>query len=107
MGKFTNRNVAKCAARMGQCFSSTYATVEVPLTGVKFNLPDIERNNHNFSDGIGIITRDLATEVAEKLKLDIDPPSAYQIRYAGCKGVVACWPPKGGWDPTFFEAQYE
>ncbi|KAF4404318.1 hypothetical protein G4B88_014774 [Cannabis sativa] len=95
MGKFTNRNVAKCAARMGQCFSSTYATVEVPLTEVNFDLPDIERNGYNFSDGIGIITRDLAIEVAEKLKLDIDAPSAYQIRYAGCKGVVCCWPSKG------------
>ena len=95
MGKFSNRNIAKCAARMGQCFSSTYATVEIPSTEVNFDLPDIERNGYNFSDGIGTITSDLAMEVAEKLKLDIDPPSAYQIRYAGCKGVVSCWPPKG------------
>ncbi|PON57077.1 RNA-dependent RNA polymerase-type [Parasponia andersonii] len=95
MGKFSSRNIAKCAARMGQCFSSTYATVEVPLTEVNFKLPDIKRNTYNFSDGIGMITPDLAMEVAEKLKLNIDPPSAYQIRYAGCKGVVACWPAKG------------
>lgn len=95
MGKFLNRNVAKCAARMGQCFSSTYATVEVPLTDVNFDLEDIERNDYVFSDGIGMITPDLAKEVAEKLKLDINPPSAYQIRFAGCKGVVACWPAKG------------
>ncbi|KAF5748191.1 RNA-dependent RNA polymerase 6-like [Tripterygium wilfordii] len=91
MGRFTNRNIAKCAARMGQCFSSTYATVEVPLTEVT-ELPDIERNDYVFSDGIGRITPDLAKEVADKLKLGTDPPSAYQIRYAGCKGVVACWP---------------
>ncbi|KAG5225284.1 SILENCING DEFECTIVE family protein [Salix suchowensis] len=95
MGKFTNRNIAKCSARMGQCFSSTYATVEVPPEEVNSDLPDIERNGYVFSDGIGIITPDLAREVAEKLKLDIDPPCAYQIRYAGCKGVVACWPEKG------------
>ncbi|EXB88201.1 RNA-dependent RNA polymerase 6 [Morus notabilis] len=95
MGRFNNRNIAKCAARMGQCFSSTYATVEVPLTEVNFDLEEIERNTYVFSDGIGMITPDLAKEVAEKLKLDINPPSAYQIRYAGCKGVVACWPPKG------------
>ncbi|KAL3566137.1 hypothetical protein D5086_031552 [Populus alba] len=95
MGKFTNRNIAKCAARMGQCFSSTYATIEVPPEEVNSDLPDIERNDYVFSDGIGIITPDLAREVAEKLKLDIDPPCAYQIRYAGCKGVVACWPGKG------------
>lgn len=91
MGKFTNRVIAKCAARMGQCFSSTYATVSVPEVDVDRGLPDIERNGYNFSDGIGKITPDLAMEVAEKLKLDTSP-CAYQIRYAGCKGVVACWP---------------
>ncbi|KAK6912561.1 RNA-dependent RNA polymerase, eukaryotic-type [Dillenia turbinata] len=95
MGRFKNRNVAKCAARMGQCFSSTYATVEVPSNEVNSNLPDIERNDYVFSDGIGTITPDLALEVAEKLQLKINPPCAYQIRYAGCKGVVACWPGKG------------
>ncbi|XP_030548273.1 RNA-dependent RNA polymerase 6-like [Rhodamnia argentea] len=95
MGKFNNRNTAKCAARMGQCFSSTYATVEVPQNKVNHNLPDIERNGYCFSDGIGTITPDLAREVAEKLKLELDTPSAYQIRYAGYKGVVACWPSKG------------
>ncbi|XP_020238569.1 RNA-dependent RNA polymerase 6 [Cajanus cajan] len=94
MGKFNQRNVAKCAARMGQCFSSTYATVEVGAVEVNSMLPDVERNNYVFSDGIGIITPDLAREVAEKLKLD-NVPSAYQIRYAGCKGVVASWPAKG------------
>ncbi|XP_059658136.1 RNA-dependent RNA polymerase 6-like isoform X1 [Cornus florida] len=94
MGKFTNRNVAKCAARMGQCFSSTYATVEVPLSDVDSELPDIKRNGHVFSDGIGMITSDLAMEVAERLQLTVNPPCAYQIRYAGYKGVVACWPSK-------------
>ncbi|KAI3468028.1 hypothetical protein Pfo_024691 [Paulownia fortunei] len=92
MGKFTNRNVAKCAARMGQCFSSTYATVEVPSKEVNSKLPDVERNGYVFSDGIGMISADLAVEVAEKLQLSTNPPCAYQIRYAGYKGVVACWP---------------
>ncbi|XP_043719157.1 RNA-dependent RNA polymerase 6-like [Telopea speciosissima] len=94
MGKFTDRNVAKCAARMGQCFSSTYATVDVPLEKVNMNLPDIRRNGYVFSDGIGIISPQLAAEVAEKLNLTANSPSAYQIRYAGCKGVITCWPRK-------------
>ncbi|KAK7351391.1 hypothetical protein VNO77_10806 [Canavalia gladiata] len=94
MGRFNQRNVAKCAARMGQCFSSTYATVEVVPSEVNNMLPDVERNKYVFSDGIGIITPDLAREVSEKLKLD-NVPSAYQIRYAGFKGVVASWPTKG------------
>lgn len=92
MGKFYNKNVAKCAARMGQCFSSTYATINVPSVQVNKALPDIERNGYTFSDGIGKITPDLAMEVANKLQLTLNPPSAYQIRYAGCKGVIACWP---------------
>lgn len=91
MGEFDNKNVAKCAARMGQCFSSTYATVNVPFKQVDFKLSDIKRNGHVFSDGIGKITPDLAMEVAQKLQLTLNPPCAYQIRYAGCKGVVACW----------------
>ncbi|KAJ7966178.1 RNA-dependent RNA polymerase [Quillaja saponaria] len=94
MGKFKEKNVAKCAARMGLCFSSTYATVEVPLSPDNPVLPDIKRNNYIFSDGIGTITPDLAAEVAKKLKLEYNSPCAYQIRYAGFKGVVACWPAK-------------
>ncbi|XP_073054635.1 RNA-dependent RNA polymerase 6 [Primulina eburnea] len=94
MGRFTNRNVAKCAARMGQCFSSTYATVEVPSSKVDSGIVDIKRNGYVFSDGIGMISDDLATDVAEKLQLTVNPPCAYQIRYAGYKGVVACWPAK-------------
>uniref|UniRef100_A0A1D1ZGP2 RNA-dependent RNA polymerase n=2 Tax=Anthurium amnicola TaxID=1678845 RepID=A0A1D1ZGP2_9ARAE len=95
MGKFSDRNVAKCAARMGQCFSSTYATVNVPLGNVDPEFPDIERNEFVFSDGIGKVTPELAMKVAEKLQLADNPPSAYQIRYAGCKGVLAVWPGNG------------
>ncbi|XP_059289899.1 RNA-dependent RNA polymerase 6-like [Lycium ferocissimum] len=94
MGKFSNRNIAKCAARMGQCFSSTYATVEVLPNEVNFELPDVKRNGYVFSDGVGMISADLAIEVAEKLHLSVNPPCAYQIRYAGYKGVITCWPAK-------------
>ncbi|KFK40016.1 rna-dependent rna polymerase 6 [Arabis alpina] len=96
MGKFKDKNVAKCAARMGLCFSSTYASVDVMYHEVDTELPEIERNGYVFSDGIGTITPDLAVEVTEKLKLDVNcTPCAYQIRYAGFKGVVARWPSKG------------
>ena len=53
-------------------------------------LEDVIHNGYNFSDGIGMIMQDLALEVAEMLPLtDNYAPSAYQIRYAGFKGVVA------------------
>ena len=92
MGSFTNKNVAKYAAGMDLCFSSTYATVDVPQDNVDFELADIMRNGNDFSDGIGKISHDLAMEVAQRLQLNVSPPCAYQIRYGGCKGVVACWP---------------
>lgn len=91
MGRFTSKNVAKHAARMGQCFSSTYATVMIQPHEINENFPDVERNSYTFSDGIGKITPDLAMEVAERLQLTDSPPSAYQIRYAGFKGVISVW----------------
>ncbi|KAK4349123.1 hypothetical protein RND71_031878 [Anisodus tanguticus] len=94
MGRFSDRNVAKFAARMGQCFSSTYATVVVLPSEVNSELPDVKRNGYTFSDGIGMMSADLAIEVAEKLQLSVNPPCAYQIRYAGYKGVITCWPAK-------------
>jgi RNA-dependent RNA polymerase len=39
MGKFKDKNVAKCAARMGLCFSSTYATVDVMPHEVDTEVP--------------------------------------------------------------------
>ncbi|VAH85295.1 unnamed protein product [Triticum turgidum subsp. durum] len=91
MGRFTSKNVAKHTARMGQCFSSTYATVVMQPHEVNECLEDVERNGYVFSDGIGKITQELALEVAKKLQLTDNPPSAYQIRYAGFKGVIAVW----------------
>jgi RNA-dependent RNA polymerase len=91
MGRFTSKNVAKHTARMGQCFSSTYATVTMQPNEVNECLEEVERNGYVFSDGIGKITPDLAMEVAKTLPLTGSTPSAYQIRYAGFKGVIAVW----------------
>lgn len=43
MGKFSDKNIAKCAARMGQCFSSSYATVDMLPEEVSYDLPDREK----------------------------------------------------------------
>ena len=90
MGQFPTQNVAKFAARMGQCFSSTFLTLAVPKEKVVM-LPDVIRNEYVFSDGCGRIAPEFALKVSKSLKLD-HTPSLYQIRYAGCKGVVAAWP---------------
>lgn len=92
MGCFSSiRSVSKCAARMGQLFSSSKQTIEVPPHHVEI-IPDIEVKtdgvDYCFSDGIGKISLSFAKEVASKYGLK-HTPSAFQIRYGGYKGVIA------------------
>ncbi|WOK96399.1 hypothetical protein Cni_G05106 [Canna indica] len=95
MGHFSGiRSVSKCAARMGQLFSSSIQTMEVQPQEVEI-IPDVEittedGKNYCFSDGIGKISLSFAKKVAQKCGLnDNPPPSAFQIRYGGYKGVIA------------------
>lgn len=76
---------------MGQCFSDTRATVDFHQ---EERIQDIERNGYCFSDGIGLVSPDLADDVARALGLPT--PSAFQIRYGGYKGVLAVYPPWAG-----------
>jgi RNA-dependent RNA polymerase len=60
-------------------------------------IPDVTRNGYCFSDGVGRISADLCEAMAERLaQLGRCPashiPSAYQIRYSGCKGMVTLHP---------------
>lgn len=92
MGCFNNiRSVSKCAARMGQLFSSSSQTFNVPKQDVQI-IPDIEivtdGIKYCFSDGIGKISLSFAKQVAQKCGLN-KIPSAFQIRYGGYKGVIA------------------
>lgn len=92
MGCFNKiRSISKCAARMGQLFSTSFQTMEVQLQHVEI-LPDIEVTsdgvNYCFSDGIGKISQAFARQVAQKCGLN-HTPSAFQIRYGGYKGVIA------------------
>ncbi|KAG0628256.1 hypothetical protein M758_1G013200 [Ceratodon purpureus] len=102
MGDFLDiRNVALCAARMGQCFSTSTATLEVHRDEVE-DIPDVVRVDpetdieYNFSDGIGKISKELADKVTRKCgfrRMGVGlTPSAFQIRYGGFKGVVAVDP---------------
>jgi hypothetical protein len=86
MGNFEDKTVAKYAARMGQCFSSTRAIQRLPVNDIE-EIPDIERNGYTFSDGIGIISPSLAKKIAQKLELKYTP-SAFQFRMAGYKGML-------------------
>ncbi|EXX63767.1 hypothetical protein RirG_149260 [Rhizophagus irregularis DAOM 197198w] len=85
MGDFSDiKTVAKYAARMGQCFSSTRVIQYVPVSDIK-EIPDIIRNGYTFSDGIGKISFSLAEVIAKELDLK-RIPSAFQFRMAGYKG---------------------
>ncbi|XP_023223830.1 probable RNA-dependent RNA polymerase 1 isoform X2 [Centruroides sculpturatus] len=103
MGDFSITNsVSKYMARLGQCFSHTEDTVEIPLEDrYVITEDDIEGGNNPitekpycFSDGVGKMSRQLAENVSEKLELK-KVPSAFQIRYAGYKGMLVTDPALG------------
>ncbi|KAN0066680.1 RNA dependent RNA polymerase domain containing protein [Elaphomyces granulatus] len=94
MGNFDAiKNIAKYAARLGQCFSTTRAVTGCPVE-VR-NIDDVVRNGYTFSDGVGRISPFLADMAANELKISKlkgDTPSAFQFRLGGCKGMLATWP---------------
>ena len=94
MGNFDDiKIIAKYCSRMGQCFSTTRA-----VDFLSFNIEhskDVERNGFCFTDGIGKISRWLASRIADTHGVPNayeDPPSAFQIRLGGCKGMLAVSP---------------
>ena len=96
MGNFQDiKTVAKYAARLGQCFSTTRA-----IHGSRVTIRELEDvtskdGKYTFSDGVGIISKFLAQVAASEigvLTASGDPPSAIQFRLGGCKGVLVVWP---------------
>ncbi|CAG1975402.1 unnamed protein product [Fusarium graminearum] len=93
MGQFSHiKVVAKYAARLGQCFSTTRDVRGISSPNC-LQIPDVERNGYCFTDGVGKISVFLAKLVGEDMAIDIcADPSAFQFRMGGCKGVLAVWP---------------
>ncbi|KAH7073349.1 RNA dependent RNA polymerase-domain-containing protein [Paraphoma chrysanthemicola] len=93
LGQFDHiKTVAKFGARLGQCFSTT-RTMRINVNIVKIH--DVERNGHCFTDGVGRLSLFLAQMAAQELGLSNpfdDPPSLFQFRLGGCKGVLALDP---------------
>ncbi|KAJ5538290.1 hypothetical protein N7494_007769 [Penicillium frequentans] len=90
MGQFNHiRNIAKCAARLGQCFSTTR-----PVSGCGVDIKmcqEVVRNGFTFSDGVGKISKFLAEMTVTDLDIQTrtgKPPSAFQFRLGGCKGLL-------------------
>ncbi|KAJ6114819.1 hypothetical protein N7486_000597, partial [Penicillium sp. IBT 16267x] len=94
MGQFNHiRNIAKCAARLGQCFSTTR-----PVSGCRVEIKmceEVVRNGFTFSDGVGKISKFLAEMTVTDLDIETrtgKPPSAFQFRLGGCKGLLVVSP---------------
>ena len=88
MGDFSAiKNVAKYAARLGQCFSTTRLILGVTTPHV-VRIDDVNRNGYCFTDGVGRMSEFWASMISNHLRLDV-VPSAFQFRMGGCKGVLA------------------
>jgi RNA-dependent RNA polymerase len=95
MGNFDDiKVVAKYAARLGLCYSTTRAIHSARPKIVK--LEDVDRNGYTFTDGVGKISDLLAKLIAHDLGITGYPPSAFQFRMGGCKGILAVSPDAKG-----------
>ena len=94
MGNFSDiQVVAKYAARLGQCFSTTRAIHGLSAPDL-VKIPDIKTGKgYCFTDGVGKMSPFLAEMVTAELGLRVKTaPSAFQFRLGGCKGILAVWP---------------
>eukprot|EP01133_Synstelium_polycarpum_P008058 gene8058-9468_t len=72
-------------------FPSTTPTIKIPEHLFHENIPDIERNGHIFSEGIGYIGKKTAREASIAGGYPEDT-SSFQIRVGGNKGVITVHP---------------
>ncbi|EIW68226.1 hypothetical protein TREMEDRAFT_74213 [Tremella mesenterica DSM 1558] len=93
MGQVDETIIAKHAARMGLPFS-TSRIVEINVD-IGLQIPDVERNGHCFTDGVGLAGFEVMREAARALGFREginSTPSAIQFRLGGAKGMLAFWP---------------
>lgn len=109
MGSFGDiKSIAKHAARLGQCFSTTRAITGCPVQIREID--DIEHNGCNFSDGVGRISKFLAQMAMGELKIRTPggaPPSVFQFRLGGCKGILTVSPEAKGQEVHIRPSQYK
>jgi hypothetical protein len=83
------RTPAKCAARIGQCFTDSNETIDISPQSVGV-LPVVARNGYDFSDGVGTISTELLIDIWRVYGTKrLLKPTALQIRFQGCKGMVS------------------
>ncbi|CAG8536683.1 5562_t:CDS:1 [Gigaspora margarita] len=85
------KSVAKLAKRIGLLFTTGDKVLDLPSEKYD-NIDDIERNNFNFTDGCGFVSKSLIKKIAKKMDLQFRDkrlyPSIIQIRYQGFKGIL-------------------
>jgi RNA-dependent RNA polymerase len=101
---------AKWFARLGQNFSTTRGISTHAL--VQPILKDIARTvngkTYCYTDGVGKISPQLAQLIAEEFGFPSqDPPSVFQFRLGGCKGVLATSPDVVGNSIQIRPSQYK
>jgi RNA-dependent RNA polymerase len=94
LGDFSEllRTPSKYAARIAQAFTATDRSVKI-RRGEWEEQPDLGPHKSLHTDGVGTISPELARRIwEEKCRnsrcLGREPPSAYQFRFLGYKGVV-------------------
>ncbi|KAI4110623.1 MAG: hypothetical protein LQ339_001199 [Xanthoria mediterranea] len=100
--------VAQHAARLGQCFSTTRAIIGTRTTIRE--IEDEERKGHVFTDGVGMISPFLAQLITHELgivRASSEPPSIFQFRMGGCKGILAVSPSSKLQEITIRRSQYK
>ncbi|KAF8760968.1 RdRP protein [Rhizoctonia solani] len=84
---------ARMGARIAQAFSSTDLSISVSVEEI-LPIPDIERNDSIFTDGVGMISPEVAKMIWRSLnklrkRRSYFLPAAYQVRLGGHKGMLA------------------
>ena len=89
LGDFTLiRSPAKCAARIGQAFSQTFSSVDLPREAFQ-PLSEVEKVDslgvrRTFSDGVGTCSKVVLSKIwAAYAQSQVWKPTVVQIRYAG------------------------
>ena len=93
-GSFVDiKSPSKMLKRIGLLFSKCQQTHVTPVD-VRYE-SDVKTAAGNFTDGCGRIGLQLASDIVARSNLPLDDgyiPSVFQIRYEGCKGVLAVDP---------------
>ncbi|GAA5864279.1 hypothetical protein JCM3774_001280 [Rhodotorula dairenensis] len=83
---------AKYFARLSQAFTSSKPTIQVKQSRILTIDDVVSRSGSVFSDGVGLISASLAERVNSALFFNLEspkvPPTCFQIRLGGAKGMV-------------------